>query len=306
MQQNDVYIYGMTVLSTIHLLKGKFPEPDAYREIQETFVMPGGEAANCAIVLSNLGVSVSLDGCYLGEQTEKPLLQYLGDRNIDCSNMTREAGFDGWRDIVFCDGEHRTVFGWFVANLFGERRLWTMPSEAAVEKAKCVALDPFFGEQSAQVAELCRKHGRDYVTIDCQWDHPIAQHAKAIICSREFLDREYPDSDHEQLLDTYREMCEGLVIFTFGSKKILYSSTRLGHRLTFTPFNVEVVDTLAAGDTFRAGIVYGILKGMPDDETIRFASACAAIVCTRFPSVRQPPTMEEINELIRSRTQEEV
>src|SRR5512140_1882369 len=122
MTHSDVYVYGMTVLCTIHLLKGRFPAPDAYQEIQETFVMPGGEAANSAIVLSNLGVPVALDGCYLGEQTEKPLLQYLSDRNIDCSRLTCEAGFAGWRDIVFCDGEHRTVFGWFVANLFGERR----------------------------------------------------------------------------------------------------------------------------------------------------------------------------------------
>lgn len=305
MAQSDVYIYGMTVLSTIHLLKGKFPASDAYQEIQETFVMPGGEAANCAIVLSNLGVRVSLDGCYLGEQTEKPLLQYLGDWNIDCSKMTREAGFDGWRDIVFCDGEHRTVFGWFVANLFGGRRLWTIPSEASIQEAKCVALDPFFGEQSARVAELCQKHHRDYVTIDCHWDSPFARHARAIICSREFLEREYPQSDYGQLLGKYRETCRGLVIFTFGSKDILYSSPSLGHWLTFTPFNVRVVDTLAAGDTLRAGVVYGILKGMPDDETVRFASACSAVVCTRFPSVRQPPDMNEIVELIRSRKQED-
>ncbi len=34
--------------------------------------------------------------------------------------------------------------------------------------------------------------------------------------------------------------------------------------------------------------VYGILKGMRDDETVRFAAACAAVACTRFPSVREP------------------
>jgi sugar/nucleoside kinase (ribokinase family) len=302
MAQSDVYVYGMTVLSTIHLLKGKFPAPDAYQEIQETFVMPGGEAANCAIVLSNLGASVTLDGCYLGDQTEKPLLQYLNDRNIDCSKMICETDFAGWRDIVFCDGEHRTVFGWFVANLFDGQRLWTIPSEASIQESKCVALDPFFGEQSALVAKLCRKHYRDYVTIDCHWDDMIARHARAIICSREFLDREYPQSNYEQLLDRYRETCEGLVIFTFGSKDILYSSPSLGHRLTFTPFKINVVDTLAAGDTFRAGVVYGVLKGMRDDETVCFAAACAAVACTRFPSVRQPPEMDEITELIDSRT----
>lgn len=288
----------MTVLSTIHLLGGKFPAPDQYQEIQDTFVIPGGEAANCAIVLNHLGLEVSLDGCYFGEQTEQPLRQSFSERNIDCSRMRPLAGFDGWRDIVFCDGRHRTVFGWFVANLFGGRRLWTAPCEALIQQARCVALDPFFGVDSTLAAEMCMKHGRDYVTIDCRWDSPIAQHARAIVCSQEFLDREYPRSDYPQLLDTYRAACRGLVVFTFGSRDILYASSQTGRLSKRTPFGVKVQDTLGAGDTFRAGVVYGVLKGMPDDETVGFAAACAAVACTRFPSVYQPPGLQEVAELL--------
>ena len=32
------------------------------------------------------------------------------------------------------------------------------------------------------------------------------------------------------------------------------------------PFAVEVRSTLGAGDTFKAGCVYGLLKGMTDEE----------------------------------------
>ena len=84
MSDFDVYIYGMTVLSTIHLLKGKFPAADGYQEIVQTYVMPGGEAANGAVVLKNLGVSVRLDGCLMGELTAKPLTEYFKARGIDC------------------------------------------------------------------------------------------------------------------------------------------------------------------------------------------------------------------------------
>jgi sugar/nucleoside kinase (ribokinase family) len=65
MNNADVYLYGMTVLSTIHQLKAKFPSADGYQEIIRTFVIPGGEAANCAIVLSNLGVpnGTNLSNC---------------------------------------------------------------------------------------------------------------------------------------------------------------------------------------------------------------------------------------------------
>lgn len=33
----DVYLYGMTVLSTIHLMAGPYPKADSYQEIKETY-----------------------------------------------------------------------------------------------------------------------------------------------------------------------------------------------------------------------------------------------------------------------------
>ena len=298
---SDVYVYGMTVLSTIHRLKGPYPAPDGYQEIQQTFIMPGGEAANCAIVLRSFGISVELDACYLGEATAAPLRLYLSERGIDCSKMPREPNFEGWRDIVLCDGHSRTVFGWFVENLFGGRQLWTTPSEASIKAARCVALDPFFSKESRQAAELCVQHGKDYVTIDCHWDDFIAQQARAIVCSREFLDREYPGADRLELLVKYRAACRGLIIFTFGADEIVYQSAGEANHATFKPYTVEVVDTLGAGDTFRAGVVYGVLQHMSDRETVKFASACAAVSCTRFPSVYEPPTLPEVTRLMKSR-----
>jgi hypothetical protein len=44
----DVYVYGMTVLPTIHKLKGDYPKADTYQEIEQTIIIPGGEAANSA------------------------------------------------------------------------------------------------------------------------------------------------------------------------------------------------------------------------------------------------------------------
>jgi len=300
MNNPGVYLYGMTVLSTIHQLKAKFPSADGYQEIIRTFVIPGGEAANCAIVLSNLGISATLDGPFLGDLTAEPLRSYLQNRGVDCSPLHHHPGFPGWRDIVFCDGNTRTVFGWFVDYLFGGRRLWNKPSEQAIKSAKCVALDPFFGSESEEVARLCQKHHTDYVTIDSRFDTIIAKGARAIICSREFLDREYPGVEYPALLRQYQSNCSGLVIFTFGSRPVLFASAGSSIQ-TFQPYAITVVDTLAAGDTFRAGVVYGILKGWSDLEVVRFASATAAVSCFRFPSVYEPPTLAEITQLMNSR-----
>ena len=67
------------------------------------------------------------------------------------------------------------------------------------------------------------------------------------------------------------------------------------HRMK--PFPVQVRSTLGAGDTFKAGCVYGLLHGMKDEELVRFASACSAVAISRFPLPLHPPRLEEVLEL---------
>ena len=67
------------------------------------------------------------------------------------------------------------------------------------------------------------------------------------------------------------------------------------------PFPVEVRSTLGAGDTFKAGCVYGLLQGMNDDELVRFASACSAVAVSRFPLPLHPPVLAEVQAIIEGR-----
>ena len=90
---------------------------------------------------------------------------------------------------------------------------------------------------------------------------------------------------------------EGLTILTQGGGEMLYGR-KGGELKRMKPFDVEVKSTLGAGDTFKAGCVYALLKGMNDDETVRFASACSAIAISRVPLPLNPPTMAEVEALM--------
>jgi sugar/nucleoside kinase (ribokinase family) len=299
MNNCDIYSYGMTALSTSYQLKGPFPAPNEYQDFIDCFVMTGGEAANSSIVLQNLGANVVLDGCYFGEVTEKPLRDYLTSRNIDCSLMKRLDNFDGWQEIIFCDGKTRTTFGRYATYLSDGKKRWSSPSEAYIQSAKYVSLDPFFGEDSLMAAELCAKYGKEFVTVDCPLEDRIAKLARANVISQEFLDRHYHGQSYEQLFEQYLATCPGLILFTFGDQPLWYGSSSIPST-QFNPYKVDVVDTLGAGDAFRGGITYGLFQGLSEPETVRFAAACAAIVCTRFPCVHYAPTLDEIYALISS------
>jgi len=83
------------------------------------------------------------------------------------------------------------------------------------------------------------------------------------------------------------------VIFTFGSKELFYGSQKEGLR-QFTPFQISPKDTTGAGDSFRAGIIYGLFQDWEMARTVEFASTLAALVCQSFPGVLNAPHLEQV------------
>jgi sulfofructose kinase len=61
---------------------------------------------------------------------------------------------------------------------------------------------------------------------------------------------------------------------------------------------IEAIDTLAAGDVFHAGFAVGLTEGWPMERTIAFASAAAAIKCTRFGGRLGAPTRADVEAFI--------
>ena len=163
---------------------------------------------------------------------------------------------------------------------------------------KAAAVDPYFREESLLAAELCSRHGVPFVTIDCPHDSPLHMHAAVNVISRECLSLHYEGMAEEDVMKRMTETTDGLVVITRGGDEMLYG--RKGEKIRrMKPFSVEVKSTLGAGDTFKAGCVYALLRGMSDEETVRFAGACAAVAISRFPLPLHPPRPEEVEKLFR-------
>ncbi len=298
----DVYSYGVISSSTLHLLSKPFPAPDAYAEIAETYTMTGGEAANSSIVLSRLGLRVFLDGNWIGDTPEgRNLLAILQHFHIDTTRLTVKKGYGGVKEIVFSDQHSRTIFGNYEDLLFTTRK-WNIPRKSDIARARIVCLDPPFHEESALVGRYAGALHVPYVTIDCPYNHPLAQNAAAIVISGEFRDREYPGANAgkalEDLFREYQSRAAGLVVLTCGGEALLYGRSGADMQ-RFTPYPVRVIDSAGAGDSFRSGVVYGLLNGWNDAETIRYASALAGMICATFPGVLRCPSHAEVLRFIR-------
>ncbi len=299
--QNKVYLHGMTVMSTIHKLKNAYPEADSYGEIEQTFICPGGEAMNAAILLSKLGMSAKIGGPHWGSETREVLSSYTKRYSIDTDGIVIDESYPGVRDFIIVDDRHRTVFGYFGGYFSDSVKRWNEPEHAAINDTDIAAIDPFFNDTSVRTAELCVEYGKPYVTIDCRADSFLHSHSAATVVSKEYRTQAYSDTDLHALFDQFIELSSGLVVFTSGKDEIVYG--RKGREIRkMSPYLVDVKSTLGAGDTFRAGIVYGLAQKWDDDSTVRFASALAALVCTRLPIADNPPSLDEVNEFMSSRS----
>lgn len=297
LKEFDVYSYGVIASSELHLLSMPFPSPDGYAEITETHFMTGGEALNSAIVLSRLGLRVQLDGNWIGDTPAgERMLATILRYGINTQRLMVKEGFAGVREIVFSDEHSRTIFGNYV-DLLSTTRKWNIPQKSDLAKAQIVCVDPPFQAESDLVGTYAVELGIPFVSIDCPYDQALSGTAAAVILSGEFRNRQYPQAELSELFAEYQQRAQGLVVFTVGDDAILYGRRGAPSR-QFKPYRVKVVDSAGAGDSFRAGVIYGMLQQWSDDQTIQYAAAVAGLVCTRFPGVLNSPTHAEVMQFI--------
>ena len=293
----DVYLFGQVLGTHSFLLKGGFLQPDEYAEIQAQYFFPGGETGTAATVLDSLGVSVRMDGTWIGTEVAPMLQAFYRNKQVDLSALHMWMDDPGVMDYVVIAGLARSPMGRFQALFSSGKRWWSIPQEKDIAGCKAAAIDPFFGNESLLAMEICRRHGIPYVTIDSPHDSPLHQHAAVNVVSKECTGQHYAGMQPEAVMERMMETAEGLTILTQGGGDMLYG--RKGgviHRMK--PFSVEVKSTLGAGDTFKAGCVYGLLHEMPDEDLVRFASACSAVAISRFPLPLYPPRLEEVQAVI--------
>ena len=294
-QGHEVYLFGQILGTHSFLLKGGFLQPDEYAEIKAQYFLPGGETGTAATVLASLGVNVKMDGTWIGTEVAPMLKAFYADKRVDLSSLTFTEE-PGVMDYVVIAGLVRSPMGRFQTLFASGKQWWNIPKEEDIAGCGAAAVDPYFREESLLAAELCRRHGVPFVTIDSPHDSALHRQAAVNVVSKECTAAHYAGMAPEAVMEKMRRETDGLTIITQGGGDMLYAR-KDGPVRRMKPFSVTVRSTLGAGDTFKAGCVYGLLHGMEDDELVRFAAACSAIAISRFPLPLNPPTPEEVRQL---------
>lgn len=290
----EVYMHGQILGTHSFYLKDGFLQPDEYSELKAKYFLPGGETGTAATVLSSLGVKVKIDGTHIGTEVAPMLRAFYESKSVDLESLYFDPEYEGLMDYVVVADLVRSPMGTFQALYANNEKRWNAPQEADIAVAKVAGIDPFFMEETIEAAKLCVKNKVPYVTIDCPHTDYLHQNSAINIVSKECLSEHYKGIEKEEVFEKLISTTDGLVIITTGQNDMIYGRKNTG--IHYMPvFATKVKSTLGAGDTFKAGCIYGLLHGFTDENIVRFAGAASSIAISRYPLPLNPPTLDEIN-----------
>lgn len=106
------------------------------------------------------------------------------------------------------------------------------------------------------------------------------------------------DAGAEAAAEKLVAMGVGAVLITLGPRGAFVLDPN--HRELVPGFQVEAVDTTAAGDVFNGALAVSLADGGSLTEAVRFANAAAALSVTKLGAQSSAPRREEIEAFLRS------
>lgn len=287
----------------------QLPVKAAEHQILQGLQMEPGGAGNFLVAGSRLGMEMTALGAIGKDMFSHALLDMLAGENVQVDGLLEQAQGSTTTVFVLEDASRQHVFigdfgdgdtvhlseNWKrkiesaeAVQLWGyslnEGRLIDCVLDAAAyakRKGKLIVFDP--GPLLASTkAEHCRK---------------LVENVSVLLCTKDELPVLGEKCGVEARPEAFLSLGVSKICVKHGQNGCKIFSA--GDMVEHPGFSVPVVDTNAAGDSFMAAFVYGLLAGWPLEQVAVFANAMGAAKVQKFGSGRQVPTAEELRKVLR-------
>lgn len=265
------------------------PQPNESFPMREMSWQGGGKVASALTAAARLGASSGIIGVVGADA--------FGDF---CRKDFERHGID--TRYLFQQKDIRTPFSLVLSDLQtgGRNIIW---DQGTFPNLDFKDLDPGYLAQSKYIhlansgpcnLDIARWARANQIKVSYDADHfgenieQILPNINVFIAS-EFLHSEmFGNSDYEANCRSILKEGPEIVVFTLGGRGCV---GMWGTQFFMEPaFQIQVVDTVGAGDVFHGAYLYSLLQGWEPDDAARFSNAVAAIKCTRIGGRAGVPT----------------
>jgi sulfofructose kinase len=260
----------------------------------------GGPAATAAVAISKLGGTALLAARVGDDPIAIAIEAELQAHGVDCRHLRRLPDCSSSLSAVFVDdaGERMIVN-------HADPRLPPSPdwlSEISLDGIDAVLADSRWPEGSMAMLGRASREGLPAVLdadLPMPRDSALPASATHAAFSAPGLAEFCEDRDPGRALRSVADRTGAWCCVTLGAEGVLYTD---GRELRREPaFEVEVVDTLGAGDVWHGAFALALAEGADEVEAIRAASAAAALKVQRGGGRAGAPTRAERDRFLETR-----
>ncbi len=275
--QVDLVGVGLNATDTLIPLPA-YPERGSKLEYSAASVMPGGQVATTVVACQTWGLRTRYVG-KLGDDDASRLHEAAFSRAGVEARLIKVAGGVSPQSLILVDaGGERTVL------CRRDEHMTLQPEDLRREwvvNARVLHLDGHDTAAATLAASWARAAGIP-VVADLDDTYPGIEELVAnidyLIVSKDFPCRLTGDPNLERALRQMRShygsrLCAATLgedgVLAWDGKQLLHSAA----------YRVPVADTTGAGDIFRAGFIFSLLRDWPLERQLDFSCAAAAMNC---------------------------
>src|SRR5579863_9913540 len=260
----------------------------------------GGNALNGAIGIARLGGRASICGPMgdARETTSRYIFEKMAEEGIETKHLVHMPGLvTPISNIMIDPSGERTIV------TFRDPELWRVrlpdpdtlleDCDAILTESRCAAF----------CTEVCAEARRRGIPVIVDVDRAMSLReglltaSSHLVFSSEPLQETAGVADDGEALKKIAKLTPSFLAGTRGARGTIWHDEH--QTLQQTPaFPVHTVDTLGAGDVFHGAFALAITEGQDLRSALRFASAAAALKCTRFGGAFASPQRTEVEALL--------
>lgn len=297
----DVIGVGVNSVDNVLVLPESLPSLGVSTKIRlrAQSVRCGGQTATTLGACAALGLKTKYVGTVGRDESGRRVREGLSRRGVNVTHLIeRDAATQTATILVSPENGTRVVLS--DRNAHVSMRAEDVPSEL-LSAARVVHVDDANVAAAIEAAAAARAAG---VPVTSDIDH-LSERTEELVemVTYPIFAEEVPQSltgipDPEGALRELRRRHPGVLCVTLGERGAMALE---GDTLRYQPaFPVEVRDTTGAGDVFRGGFIYGLLRGWSVARTLEFAAAGAAVSCTRIGALDGVPTLEDVERMLKT------
>jgi sugar/nucleoside kinase (ribokinase family) len=232
------------------------------------------------------------------ETSSRYIFDKLAHEGIDTQHIVRMPGLvTPISNIMIDPSGERTIV------TFRDPELWKVDLPDADELLEDCSAILTENRCAEFCTELCVEARRRGIPVIVDVDRTMSLReglltaSSHLVFSSEALQSTAGVADDAEALKKIAKLTPSFLAGTQGAQGTLWLDEGQTLRQT-SAFPVHTVDTLGAGDVFHGAFALAITENQNLPEALRFASAAAALKCTRFGGAFAAPQRTEVEELL--------